>query len=181
MKGLLMTQRLQKTSLRLLFFAILGFLILSSCNGGSGQSDSPLEQASDSPTEPPSNPKPLPDPWKSRFSEFDISLFNSPVIEDKDAVLRISSQDDPAGLFFRKAVLREEVYRVTVSGETEKGYTMLRIKFDDTEPIYVALDLMNGDFSFEFSDVGRIELLIYSETTYRYGLMRLFIPEFCTT
>lgn len=139
------------------------------CSGGGGQSDPATEQSS--------GPVTAQDSWKSRFATVDVDFYNNPVVEDKDGELSISSQSGPAGLFFRKSVLRAATYRVTVSGETGAGSTALRIKFDDTEPIFVGLNSMNGDFSFEFSDVGNVELLIYSDTAYRYDLAALSIEQ----
>jgi hypothetical protein len=150
----------------------LAILLLTACGGGGGQPATTTEQSSE--------PQTATTSWKSRFNTVDIDFYNGPVVEDKDGALSISSQSGPAGLFFRKSVLRGETYRVMVSGETESGLTSLRIKFDDAEPVFVALNLMNGNFSFEFSDVGDVELLIYSDTAYRYSLAALSIAP-CET
>lgn len=144
-----------------LFASIILSLFLSSCGGNSGGSEQTSASGS----------------WIDRFSTVDVAFFNNPIVEDSDGILRISGQGDPDGLYFFTTVIRENVYRVTVSGATEYGYTTLRIKFDDAEPIYVALDLMEGDFYFEFSDVTWIELLIFSDTAYRYALNALSIVQ----
>jgi hypothetical protein len=104
-----------------------------------------------------------------------IDTYNQPTVENADGTLSISAANPPAGLVFRKALNANMIYRVRVKGSQLKGRTTLRITIGKQQPSYGAAP--DGDFSRIVSGASAIELLLYGDAAFTYGLQEITIEE----
>ncbi len=101
-------------------------------------------------------------------NKWETEMYNDPQLKSTNNSLTITGNSTSSGIYFRRSVNEKEKYKLKIVGKTHSTPVSLRLRIDDNEPQW--LKAPNGNAIIPISKAKKVEVLIYSDTRFKYEI-----------